>query len=1465
MLQRLTFRIFISSAFLDMGVERRLLQDQIFPSVKKRAEALGANFYPIDLRWGISETVSLDQQMITVCLQEVDRCLAASNGLSFILLLGEHYGVCPLPPRIDAVEFDAISKRLKPLSRKLVNQWYRLDDNAVPSEYRLLSRKHLNAPKEEWSKVEDGIRSAFLVSIDEIFPKNDPRRSKYELSTTHQEFRRATSNGHRGNGRVLVYFRDANSDSRVQQSGKPGIVHFKEEIKNVVPASDLRTYKLFTESASHAAEETAFCQMLEQDLMDAIQTGIQNSELLSDLKREINTHRSIATAHAEYFVGQQDILGKLENYLEVTDAAADTLPYSIKNRPDSNPVQSSPLLITGQAGAGKSAILGKVAHLCEQDQRFTVVYRFLGLTPDCSDEALLLRSLCSEIGEKYADGTPVPWEYRLLVEEFRRRLALATQTRPLILILDGLEQIAVAGIKQSIEWLPQDLPPYVRIVISVLDKPQNQASHIQRLVRMLPAANMLPVQRLSPLDAEKLLELRLDSVKRTMTREQKRMVLTSFEQTPIPLYLVLSFEEARRWRSFDPPVKLAPDVLGMLLNLFYRLEHVDGHGGAFVSSTLGYMGASRFGLTEDEILDLVSLPGGRVMAEFHREYPESPAIGRIAWILWSRLLNDIKPYLSERSAQIAGVQSFYHSQFREAVKLEFLDKGRLQAAHEHIAVYFRQKGFRNQRVVQEIAYHQTEAGLWPALEQTLTSLSYLFIKADASGIFSVLQDFEHAFGQRPYASFSTLIQEVFRAIVSGIGQLSAYPRGILNHLQLRLGEGFILLGDLNDLQELDLPPMLCTFQALPQAEYHTGMIIDGTLTGNGSLLATAGADGMVVIRDVQSQLGPRILAAGESAYNVVKFSPDSRLLAVGRDDGTILIFATDIGDLVAELHDHELPVLKLAWSPNGSWLASAGGVPRRYDWDVRVWSTWDWQLREKYKGGGSPVRTLEFFPDSAIIASGGLDYRGVHLFSLSPEEPVRSISLQNEVHSLVVSPDGKWIYAATDRLELLSTTSFESVVSSSPYQPGRSPLGHEIVRPKLGLIKEPSRIFAAVPLPEMKTGIYGHDPSTRLLSPVEELKGEFLAFASSPSKLLLQDEESIHIYEPETLSLLASLQVQAGAAATISKNAAAIAGSGARVLYAEQKMREPQEDKICVVHIVDSTENTNSSRTMEFAIGSGIGMTVSTGLHGRRCLIENYLIDLDSGSTVDMGPPGPRLGSLRPELWMSENEDFIVRSNAVTVMDISPASAPLFEAIGSAMISRTWYIVHGVTRLPNHTIVRFGRADKVLLAGTHLGHVFIYTLGKTDQHFGVFPRLNDEISAAAWSEDGSLVAVGTASGQVAVGFVPEEIPLLGNPPLNWLFVATLHAVRVEHIAFCADARRQAVISIDNQRVLSICDLAVNDTVQLLLPGQMIAMRQINDTIASVFEGGETIVRWSRKGPLELVESYKRLRKASHAH
>lgn len=118
-----TFRIFVSSTFSDLKAERNALQRFVFPRLRDLCLQHGCRFQAIDLRWGVSEEAALDQQTMTICLDEIARCRRTSPRPNFIILLGDRYGWRPLPPKIPAVEYDALKTRFSKEEQARLEEW----------------------------------------------------------------------------------------------------------------------------------------------------------------------------------------------------------------------------------------------------------------------------------------------------------------------------------------------------------------------------------------------------------------------------------------------------------------------------------------------------------------------------------------------------------------------------------------------------------------------------------------------------------------------------------------------------------------------------------------------------------------------------------------------------------------------------------------------------------------------------------------------------------------------------------------------------------------------------------------------------------------------------------------------------------------------------------------------------------------------------------------------------------------------------------------------------------------------------------------------------------------------------------------------------------------------------------------------------------------------------------------------
>ncbi|XP_042912969.2 NACHT and WD repeat domain-containing protein 2-like, partial [Parasteatoda tepidariorum] len=133
-------RIFTSSTFTDMSMERNALMEEVYPRIKDFCrEKHGLEFQVVDMRWGVRDEATDDHMTTDLCMREIENCQRLSMGPNFVTFLGQKYGYRPIPTIIDGKEFRMIHDTLGLMNQdvSLLDRWYREDTNAVPSVFVL--------------------------------------------------------------------------------------------------------------------------------------------------------------------------------------------------------------------------------------------------------------------------------------------------------------------------------------------------------------------------------------------------------------------------------------------------------------------------------------------------------------------------------------------------------------------------------------------------------------------------------------------------------------------------------------------------------------------------------------------------------------------------------------------------------------------------------------------------------------------------------------------------------------------------------------------------------------------------------------------------------------------------------------------------------------------------------------------------------------------------------------------------------------------------------------------------------------------------------------------------------------------------------------------------------------------------------------------------------------------------------
>jgi WD40 repeat protein len=133
----------------------------------------------------------------------------------------------------------------------------------------------------------------------------------------------------------------------------------------------------------------------------------------------------------------------------------------------------------------------------------------------------------------------------------------------------------------------------------------------------------------------------------------------------------------------------------------------------------------------------------------------------------------------------------------------------------------------------------------------------------------------------------------------------------------------------------------------------------------------------------------------------VRHSPDGRTLAVGRDDGAIVIYDLESRRCVATMQGHDGLVRFLSYSPDGRTLASTGDGGA-----IRVWNVDDWSILQSFQAHDGIGYHVHYALQGTALVSCG-EESTIKLWDASTGKLSGILAGHtDDVEALAVSPDG---------------------------------------------------------------------------------------------------------------------------------------------------------------------------------------------------------------------------------------------------------------------------------------------------------------------------------------------------------------------------------------------------------------------------------------------------------------------------
>eukprot|EP00794_Sanderia_malayensis_P012962 gene12962-14292_t len=977
-------RIFTSSTFTDTFVERNYLMHHVYPKIKKYCQEHGFEFQVVDMRWGVRHEAMDDHQVLHLCIKEIENCQKVSTGPYFLTLLSEKYGYRPLPAQINEEEFLSLVAKLQTAEDvEFLHSWYKLDDNNRPRIYVLqpISSRipdYVNTTNEErrkqgiieWSAASKSLAKILRLAADEVLLANDKR--KYFASVTEIEidqgimqpacdrrncfwFKRSIANLPLVKDDVVAQYRDcgdSDNDNNDDDDFKQKAVFLSNihtRILNKLDAVNVKEYNIEwdnegvnPDNREHASYLSQLCTdvygALTKRIDEAIEERARNEVNLA-IYEEVCQHVEFAKSRCEYFHGRGEELNEIHNYLKGS--------------------VNHPLVVHGESGSGKTSVLS-MALECSRSwfaSDVAVIARYLGTTPDSSLLRRLLYSICQQIAillnQDYdAANRKV---LKTLKDDFTNFLASCkskfSAERPLILILDSLDQLSPEDGAFQLTWLPTVLPPWVKMIISTLSADKYDC--LKKIQCLLPAQCFVTISRLPLSDAVYIVDRWLLKNQRLLTHEQRRMLLAAFEKCSLPIFLKVSLEKALRWKSYTKPdeIILESTVRGAISSLFERIERQ--HGRVFVRHALSYITVSKNGLTESELEDVLSCDE-QVLEDVYQYWV--PPVRRIPPLLWLRLKHDLSSYLADRGADESMVVTWYHRQFVETARERFLsDENERIRTHRALADYFmgvwadgNKKPYKskdgsmcfserlvasqpvmfktdhqcsyegqqfNLRKLSELPYHLVmSADLEVLKRECLCNYEFLLTQLRARGLSEVMDNFTLALAKWPTDKDLTTVHETLQLSTNALslwpGQLASQLMSRIQRQSIKNSQCLKLLENMAKKPSLPaLVPQICclTSPGGPLLQSLSGSSEKPTalrLSPDGRTLISIGEDTEMLIWDV---LAGRVIRnidcpGGGSTYSCL--SKDGSTLVISKT-GLIKSWSTLTGQLLFSMDDHD--------------------------------------------------------------------------------------------------------------------------------------------------------------------------------------------------------------------------------------------------------------------------------------------------------------------------------------------------------------------------------------------------------------------------------------------------------------------------------------------------------------------------------------------------------------------------------
>lgn len=244
-------------------------------------------------------------------------------------------------------------------------------------------------------------------------------------------------------------------------------------------------------------------------------------------------------------------------------------------------------------------------------------------------------------------------------------------------------------------------------------------------------------------------------------------------------------------------------------------------------------------------------------------------------------------------------------------------------------------------------------------------------------------------------------------------------KGGVDSLVYSRQKGWIATGGADDVVRIWDPE---TGRRLQEFLGHTEGVNSLAVDLDGRVLISSSTDGFARVWDPTIPARPRSLHDPSltmmgGAADCVALSPDGRLIATGHYDGSVQIWESSTGRLLARIGVHESRVRAVAFSPDGRRVVSCEGDPNAAEEERGVAKVWDLESRTQigsFAGHGDVIDDVVFIDQGRSVISAGGEGK-IRIWDVqNPESAILLEGHEQSVRRLALAPDGRTLASGAD-------------------------------------------------------------------------------------------------------------------------------------------------------------------------------------------------------------------------------------------------------------------------------------------------------------------------------------------------------------------------------------------------------------------------------------------------------------------